>query len=414
MRRLRITVHDAFFPDQDSNVVLRLNIDQIFMRFDHIYIRTLKRRYQHNYIGMRIVFLTLIFAWALVTQVDAQISWPPSADNQTAKVSQLMGLVEASVKYSRPNVHSPTGEDRKGKIWGTLIPYGENVPFPWRLGANERTVIEFSHDVVIDNHEVKAGRYGLMAYIEEKAPWTIIISKEPAGWGAYSYKKEDDLVRIKVMPTDCEYTEWLTFGFDNPSMESTDLFMRWENKEFRFPIKVKDYVGLYVEHFRKALKESPALFYSQNWEWAADFCVDHDVNLEEALRWANMSMTPGIGEETFTKLQTKAKIFKKLGKQAEADAAMDKAVASTTASVHQVDNYARNLLSENRSERALTMFKLNEKKFPDQKYLTSLGLADYYVHVKEKKNEVKYVKLAIEHLPEHRKSSLPDLQARLK
>jgi hypothetical protein len=93
---------------------------------------------------------------------------------------------------------------------------------------------------------------------------------------------------------------------------------------------------------------------------------------------------------------------------------MDKAVVSTTASIHQVDSYARNLLSENRTERALTVFKQNEKRFPDQKYLTSLGLADYYLHAKEKKNEVKYVKLAIENLPERQKSSLPELQARLK
>ena len=363
---------------------------------------------------MRTLLLIWFFAVALRIQVNAQISWPPSADNQTAKVTQLMGLVEVSLKYSRPNVHSPTGEDRKGQIWGTLIPYGEDVPFPWRLGANERTVVEFSHDVVIDNKDVKAGRYGLMAYIEEKAPWTIIISKEPAGWGAYSYKNEDDLLRIKVMPIDCEYTEFLTFGFDNPSMKSTELFMRWENKEFRFPIRVKDYVSLYVEHFRKALKESPALFYSENWQWAADFCVDHNLNLEEALQWANMSMAPGIGEETFTKLQTKANILNKLGKQIEADATMDKAVVSTTVSARQVDNYARNLLSDKRSDRALTIFKLNEKRFPDQKYLTSLGLADYYVYAKEKKNEIKYVKLAIEHLPERQKSSLPDLQARLK
>jgi len=363
---------------------------------------------------MKKLLLILIFAAGLFVNINAQISWPPSADNQTAKVTQLMGLVEASVKYSRPNVHSPTGEDRKGKIWGTLIPYGENVPFPWRLGANERTVIEFSHDVMIENNVVKAGRYGLMAYIEESEPWTIIMSKEPAGWGAYSYKKEDDVLRIKVTPKDCEYTEWLTFGFDNPSMESTDLFMRWENKEFRFTLKVNDYVGLYVEHFRKALKESPALFYSENWQWAADFCVNHDVNLEEALRWANMSMTPGIGEETFARLQTKANILKKLGKQPEADATMDKAVVSTTATARQVDTYARNLLNENRNERALTIFKLNQNRFPDQKYLTALGLADYYLHVKEKKNEVKYVKVAIDNLPERQKSSLGDLQSRLK
>lgn len=358
--------------------------------------------------------LILLFATLFVIQSYCQISWPPSADNQTSKVSQFVGLVEASVKYQRPNVHSPSGEDRKGKIWGTLIPYGDNLPFPWRMGANERTVIEFSHDVLIDNNIVKAGRYGLMAFIAEKEPWTIIISKEPAGWGAYSYKKEDDLLRIKVTPTDCEYTEWLTFGFDNPTMESTELFMRWENKEFRFPIKVQDYTSLYVDHFRKELKEAPALFYSENWQWAADFCVNHDVNLEEALTWANMSMTPGIGEETFARLQTKANILKKLGKQTEADAAMDKAVASSTASARGIDNYARGLLKENRADRALTIFKASEKRFAEQKFLTSLGMADYYQYTKDKKNEVKYVKLAIENLPDRQKEKLPELQARLK
>ncbi|HKY56126.1 MAG TPA: DUF2911 domain-containing protein [Anaerolineales bacterium] len=100
--------------------------------------------------AMKYLKLISIIIAVSLTNAYSQISWPPSADNQTAIVSQFTGLVETSVKYSRPNVHSPSGEDRKGKIWGTLIPYGENVPFPWRMGANERTVVEFSHDVIID------------------------------------------------------------------------------------------------------------------------------------------------------------------------------------------------------------------------------------------------------------------------
>ena len=52
------------------------------------------------------------------------VTLPPSGGNQRQTVIQQIGLVRVSVDYSSPHVHSPSGEDRKGKIWGKLVPYG--------------------------------------------------------------------------------------------------------------------------------------------------------------------------------------------------------------------------------------------------------------------------------------------------
>lgn len=70
-----------------------------------------------------------------------------------------MGLASVSVTYNSPNVMDDEGNDRSGKIWGDLVPYGysnlyfglssQENPSPWRAGANENTTIEFSHDVVV-------------------------------------------------------------------------------------------------------------------------------------------------------------------------------------------------------------------------------------------------------------------------
>src|SRR5436305_1258214 len=84
------------------------------------------------------------------------VTLPPSGGNQRATVVQQIGLVRVSVDYSSPHVHSPAGEDRKGQIWGKLVPYGmANLGFgscgdqcPWRGGANENTVFTTSQDIM--------------------------------------------------------------------------------------------------------------------------------------------------------------------------------------------------------------------------------------------------------------------------
>ena len=113
--------------------------------------------------------LTTLLAALLASNAAAQaISTPPSGDNQKSSVTQHIGLVEVTIDYSSPDVHAPNGEDRRGKIWGTLVPMGApDDPFgtctecPWRAGANENTVFTVSHDVKVEGQPLPAGSYGL-------------------------------------------------------------------------------------------------------------------------------------------------------------------------------------------------------------------------------------------------------------
>ena len=82
------------------------------------------------YVGM----LAAVVAFLTAVNLHAQIiSYPPSGDNQKSMVTQYMGLVSVTIEYNSPNVTGPDGEDRTGKIWGNVVPYGmQNLGFGWR------------------------------------------------------------------------------------------------------------------------------------------------------------------------------------------------------------------------------------------------------------------------------------------
>ena len=131
-----------------------------------------------------------------------ELSFPPNGDNQKAEVSQWIGLVKVTITYHSPDVHGPSGIDRKGHIWGELVPYGFNdegfgpsKAIPWRAGANESTTISFSHDVKIAGQEIKRGTYALFLDVEKEGPWYWILSSN-IGWGSYQYDPRFDVIRI--------------------------------------------------------------------------------------------------------------------------------------------------------------------------------------------------------------------------
>ncbi|MEA2488533.1 MAG: hypothetical protein QOH21_325, partial [Acidobacteriota bacterium] len=138
--------------------------------------------------------IALAFAAALAPAALAQnLTLPPSGDNQKSTVAQNIGPVRVSIDYSSPNVHGPSGEDRRGKIWGTLVPYGlTNLGFgtckecPWRAGSNQNTVFTVSNDVTIEGQPLPAGRYGLHMIVNPDE-WTLIFSKNADSWGSFYY-----------------------------------------------------------------------------------------------------------------------------------------------------------------------------------------------------------------------------------
>jgi hypothetical protein len=156
-----------------------------------------------------------------------------------AGVMQRLGAdTDIIIEYGRPGV--------KGrKIWGALVPYGlapgnqysKNQPFPWRAGANENTTIEFKKDVVIEGQPLAAGKYGLHMIPSEKE-WTIIFSKNNSSWGSFSYKQEEDALRVTVTPVAAPFQEWLTYGFEDLAGKSATAFLCWEKLKVPFKISL--------------------------------------------------------------------------------------------------------------------------------------------------------------------------------
>src|SRR4051812_12324201 len=95
----------------------------------------------------------------------AQAITTPRVPSPASSVSQTIGISTVAVNYSRPSVNGR-------EIWGALVPYGWNLQAfgagnkaPWRAGANENTVIKFSHNAKVEGQAVPAGSYGLFFVI---------------------------------------------------------------------------------------------------------------------------------------------------------------------------------------------------------------------------------------------------------
>lgn len=356
----------------------------------------------------KLAFLFLL-STAFFPGFSQPISQPYSGDNQKARVSQWIGPVEVTITYSSPDVHGPNGEDRKGHIWGELVPYGLTEQdygtakaAPWRAGANENTTIYFSHRVQVEGKDIQAGTYGLFLDVEKNGPWTWIFSKNHTSWGSYFYNQAEDALRVPVQPVDAPYSEYLTYGFDDRLPASTVAFLHWENKKvpFRIEASVND---IYLAEIRNQLRSSPGFDY-RNYQMAAQYAVRIKSNLEEALTWADQASDPAKGGlADFNTLQTKATVLQALNRTAEADALMNKALQDPSATVPVIHQYGRSLLAQGKKEKAMEVFQFNFKRHPEDKFTTHVGLARGYTALGDKKNAIKNWEVAIKNLPENQK-----------
>jgi len=367
-------------------------------------------------------FLTLLLIAAGTSASFAQLTLPPNGDNQKSTVTQGIGLAAVTIVYSSPDVHGPNGEDRKGQIWGKLVHYGfidqgygPSKAAPWRAGANENTIITFSHDVKINGNELKAGSYGLFLDVEKEGPWNWIFSRNSTSWGSYFYDAKDDALRVPTTPVDAPHTEWLTYGFDERQPGSAVAFLQWETKRISFKVEVPNVNELFVNKMGDELRGTTIGFNYRGWMTAAQFCAQNKINLDEALTWAEIAINgPFIGQEDFSSLQTKAMVLQAMGKDSESDAIMDKAIKLPSATVQAIHQYARTLQAAGKNEKAMEVFKMNRQLHPDDKFTTYVGLARGYTALGDKKNAIKNWEIAIKNIPENQKANVGFYEEELK
>jgi tetratricopeptide (TPR) repeat protein len=312
------------------------------------------------------IFTTGLWALFLFFPASGQAQLILPQASQKAVFTQTIGLTEITIDYHRPMV--------KGReIWGNIVPMMEDDQLedgqiPWRAGANENTIISFSTDVKINGQELKAGEYGLHM-IPTQGDWTVIFSNNTSSWGSYFYRAEEDALRIKVTPGETYFHELLTYDLVDQTQNSARLVLRWEKKEIPMDLSINTH-EITLASFRDQLRSSPG-FSWQGWNTAANYCVTHDINHEEALTWANAAIQRG---KNFTTMSTKARLLELMGKENEAGQIMQNALAVATN--QEANQYGYELINQGKIEPAIRVFQLNAEKHPnDPNVWDSLGEA---------------------------------------
>jgi Protein of unknown function (DUF2911) len=358
-------------------------------------------------------FLTLIFGFIVSMAALAQMTLPPSGNNQKSEVSQYLGLVKVTINYSSPDVGGR-------EIWGKVVPYGLNNlnfgkssdanPSPWRAGANENTLITFSHDVQVEGKPLKAGTYALfMIAAPEGQDWVVIFSSATGAWGSFSYLPSEEVLRVSVKAVVSEFNEFLTFDFTDRLQNSATARLKWEKISVPFKITVPNGDDLYVQKLREEFTGIKAF---QNWingVSAINFCATKKINLEEALGWAQNYIDRNV--RYFPIYNAKANVLAAMGKQTDADAVMKEALALNDATAGQMVNYGRTLITQKREKESLPVFEAALKKFPGN--ATALtGVARGYSATGDHKKALKFLQDALK--AETIASNKPNIEGMIK
>jgi hypothetical protein len=173
----------------------------------------------------KLISLALL-AGLFATQVSAQ---KPAEDKSKrpsppATVSQKIASgATITINYSQPSIKGRTiGKDvepMEGKVW--------------RTGANEATTFETDKDVTIDGAALPAGKYGLFTIFNGDEV-TVIFNKTWKQWGAFDYKMEEDVLRVKTKVSEANpSSEKVTFTISKEGQVN----LLWGNKKVSFEVK---------------------------------------------------------------------------------------------------------------------------------------------------------------------------------
>ncbi|HYV91289.1 MAG TPA: DUF2911 domain-containing protein [Chitinophagales bacterium] len=238
--------------------------------------------------------MTLMISAAALSQ---QLNIPKPSPAQ--KLEQEFATSKIIIEYSRPGVKGRT-------IYGGLVPFDSL----WRTGANSSTKIYFGEDVMLESHRVPMGEYALYT-IPGKESWTIILSKDTSLWGAFGYKKENDLVRFTVKPQSLPFSlETFLIDVSNIKPNACDIDLLWDKTLVRMHVTAEIDSKIMAQIDAAMKSDKPP--YAQ----AARYYLDNDKDLNKAYEWINKAIE--AKPESYGQMLTKAKIEIKLGKNKEA------------------------------------------------------------------------------------------------
>lgn len=322
------------------------------------------------------------------------------------KEIQRLGVTDIEINYSSPAV-------RGREVWKNVVPMNGD-PIPWRIGANMNTTISFSTDVTIEGQSLKAGSYGLHA-IPGDSEWELLFATNDNQWGSYYLDLDNEIaLRVKAMPDENEHSEQLDFEFKNRTDSTVQIAIEWEKLSVPFTVEV-DLNKTTLAHFRYQLKGATTYAW-EAWDAAAQWCLNRNINLEEALAWSERSIKGGYGgyaaTTNFTNLSTKSAILWAMGQTEESDKIMQQAIPLMN---NAPNDYwvGKRLSDQKRMDLATTFFAQMIEKFPEVWYVY-LGAARAEHNAGNSKKALKHLAKTKTMAPDNYASYLSDLETKIK
>lgn len=145
--------------------------------------------------------------------------------SQRGSLTQDVAFTRIAIEYGRPVA-------RGRPLFGQLVPW-DSV---WHPGADSATRITFAHDVVVENHPVKAGEYSLWLVPHQRGTWTFILNR-----AAHTFHKPypgaaQDFLRVEVAPESLSHMETLAIYFPVVLRDSAVMRIHWG--ETGVPIRI--------------------------------------------------------------------------------------------------------------------------------------------------------------------------------
>lgn len=249
----------------------------------------------------------LIGLCAMAFNTSAQITTPQPSP--FSKVTQSVGLTEATIEYSRPGVKGRT-------IFGDLVPFDKM----WRTGANSPTKITFGDKVMIQGKEVAKGTYTLIT-MPGQSEWTFILNKDTKNRGVFGYNEAEDVLRFKAKSRQLnDAVETFTIGFTDVTSNSAHIEISWAKTavKFAFETEVNAKVMAQIERF--LAPDRDAATYSQ----IASYYYDNNMKMEEALDLITKSVDQ---RPRYWTMHMKAKIQAKMKDKKGATESAEKSLA---------------------------------------------------------------------------------------
>lgn len=170
----------------------------------------------------------VLFLMAIVATLtlEAQISTP--APSPAATLTQMVGLTEVSVDYSRPSM-------RGRKVFGNLVPYNKL----WRTGANAYTKVSFDTNFTVNGRNVEPGTYSIFTKPGE-SNWEVFFYTDINGGGIPSDWDENKVVAKATVPVYKmdDPVQTFTITIDDVTSNSAMLGILWENVYVGVPFEV--------------------------------------------------------------------------------------------------------------------------------------------------------------------------------